>query len=69
MEPDKMISTRIAAQRLGLKPHTLENWRAKGDDSLKWSVIGNRTVRYSVLDVEEFRKRNTREQKTKLGTA
>lgn len=49
-----MMTTREAAEALGLAPATLEAWRMRGKLALPWVRIGTRAVRYRREDVLAF---------------
>ena len=48
-----LLDTEPAAARLGIKPHTLEVWRASGRYSLPFIRVGRR-VKYRLADLERF---------------
>jgi len=48
-----------AAARLGVRPKTLEQWRAESRGP-KWSRLGARSVRYAVADVDAFARQGGR---------
>ncbi len=55
----KLLSTREAAEALGVKPQTLEVWRCTGRYALPFVKTG-RLVRYRETDIEAFIERRTR---------
>jgi len=53
---ERLLSTREAAEFLGLKMSTLNAWRSRGhrhNSSLPWRRLGGR-VRYTLGDLREF---------------
>ncbi len=50
---NQMLTTREAAERLGVKEQTLGIWRCVGRYNLPYCKIG-RSVRYRAHDVEQF---------------
>ena len=52
MEP--LLTTKQAAEYLGLKPQTLAGWRCNGMSTLKYVKVGSRAVRYRVEDLDEW---------------
>ena len=48
-----LLDTEPAAAHLGIKPHTLEVWRASGRYSLPFIRVGRR-VKYRLADLERF---------------
>jgi len=54
---EKLISRQKAADRLGLAPQTLAKWAMVGKN-LTVIKLGNRTVRYSCADIEDFIRRS-----------
>jgi len=56
---DKTLTTKEAAELLGIKPGTLEIWRVYGK-SPRWMKIG-KAVRYRLSDLNEFMENCTRE--------
>ena len=50
--PPPLLSTVLAAVRLGLQPCTLEKWRTTGEGP-RYVKLG-RSVRYSVEDLDAF---------------
>lgn len=54
-----MFTTQQAADRLGLKPGTLEAWRHRGGGPV-YVKFNNKAVRYSEESLEAFMKRNER---------
>lgn len=50
---DKLLTTREAAELLGVHPGTLENWRAAGEGP-PWLRLRARLVRYSEKALEQW---------------
>ena len=57
---DKLLTTAEAAEHIGYKPRTLENWRSVGNTDLPYIQVGGRggKVRYRLSDVEAFLSRH-----------
>jgi excisionase family DNA binding protein len=55
---EKLLTTQQAADRLGLKPQTLELWRCTKRYDLPYVKTG-RLVRYKAEHVEDFIERRT----------
>lgn len=57
----RLLTTQQAAERLGLRPQTLANWRSSGEGpGLPWVEIGPRCIRYKPEDLERFISKRTR---------
>jgi hypothetical protein len=54
---DRLVTTKLAAQILGLDEGTLCNWRSKRLTDLTYVKIGG-TIRYRVSDLNKFIERN-----------
>lgn len=48
-----LLTTEQAAQILGIKPNTLENWRCTKRVSLPYVKVG-RSIRYRQADLQKF---------------
>ena len=48
-----LLTTSQAAERLGLSPRTLEEWRLRGGGPV-FRKLGRRTVRYAETDLTDF---------------
>ncbi|MBZ0089746.1 MAG: helix-turn-helix domain-containing protein [Thermoanaerobaculia bacterium] len=49
-----LIDTKQAAQRLGVSPRTVENWRVRGDGPPFLRLSRTKGVRYRLEDLERF---------------
>ena len=54
----QLLSTKQAAEILGLQPQTLDYWRVSGRGPAFIKI--SRTVRYRMSDIEEFIEKNVR---------
>lgn len=50
----KLLTTKEAAAKLGVRPATLNTWRCTGTHSLPFIKIGKRKVMYLERDLDEF---------------
>lgn len=53
MTTENLMTTKEAAEKLGLTTHTLDCWRCKKNMELPFVKIG-RSVRYDPMDVQRF---------------
>ncbi|HBO46124.1 MAG TPA: DNA-binding protein [Planctomycetaceae bacterium] len=53
-----MLTTKEAAEYLGLKPSTLASWRCTGRHSVPYVKVGGNT-RYRKVDLEKFLQQRT----------
>lgn len=53
-----MLDTRQAAQALGIKPKTLDNWRSSKRIGLRYTRVGA-AIRYNVAELRKFIADNT----------
>lgn len=58
---DTLLTTRQVADRLGLSPGTLENWRRAGKGP-PWQKLGPRMVRYPSDSVEKWVNERSKEE-------
>jgi hypothetical protein len=60
-EKKELITSKQLAERWGMSPGTLENWRGKrkGPNFIKLGKGRNAQVLYRLRDVEEFESQNT----------
>ena len=50
----KLLTTKEAAAKLGMRPATLNTWRCTGANSLPFIKVGKRKVLYLERDIDEF---------------
>lgn len=50
---DKLLTTKEAAERLGLASGTLENWRVSGIGP-RYVKVGSRSIRYEAAALDEW---------------
>jgi excisionase family DNA binding protein len=50
----QLLTTREAANYLGLKENTLEIWRCVGRYNLPYARVGGRAIRYRISDLDAF---------------
>lgn len=62
----RRVSSRRAAQLLGVATKTLANWRMRGEGPKGWVRIGKTLVVYAVAEIEEFL-RSKEESGARLG--
>ena len=48
-EPDRLLTTRVVAERLGVKPTTLRRWAREG--RVPSYRVGRKTLRFDLADV------------------
>lgn len=53
VQPDRLLTTSQAAERLGLAAQTIRNWRCSGKGPTA-VVIGTRTIRYRESALTRF---------------
>lgn len=58
LPPGAMLDTRQAAQALGIKPKTLDNWRSSRRVGLRYTRVGA-AIRYNVAELRKFIAANT----------
>lgn len=58
LPPGAMLDTRQAAQVLGIKPKTLDNWRSSKRVGLRYTRVGA-CIRYRVDELRKFIDGNT----------
>lgn len=56
-----LLDERKTAKLLGIAPNTLAQWRFSGKVDLPFIRMG-RNIRYRVSDIEDFLRRNTKNQ-------
>lgn len=54
IDPYQLLTTKQAAELLGLHPFTLHGWRCAGRKDLRWYVIGGGRIRYRRGDVLDY---------------
>lgn len=59
MSEQKLLSSKQAAEFIGVTEHSLRRWRVTGEVKIPFIRFG-RNVRYSVKHLEEFVAKNTR---------
>jgi predicted DNA-binding transcriptional regulator AlpA len=52
-----LLTTRQAAEILGLREQTLANWRNTKSTALPYVKVGRKAIRYEMTAVEEFLQR------------
>ena len=67
MQASQFLTTKRAAEYLGLRPNTLEAWRCRGGGP-RYVKLG-RAVRYRVTDLNDWIESRTRENTIERGTA
>lgn len=67
---DKLLTSKEAAEYLGIKYQTLAEWRFYKKENLKWVRVGSRLIKYYMSDIIEFldsKKLLEKKYKTKEG--
>jgi excisionase family DNA binding protein len=67
---DILLSTKEAAEYLGISYQTLAGWRFYKRENLKWVRVGSRKINYYMSDIMEFldsKKLLEKKYKTKRG--
>jgi len=49
-----LLTTSQAADYLGMRPATLEQWRWRGDQGPRFVALSRRAVRYRRTDLDDF---------------
>lgn len=67
MQASQFLTTKRAAEYLGLRPNTLEAWRCRGGGP-RFAKFG-RAVRYRLIDLNDWIESRTRENTIEQGAA